>query len=346
MAKVKNIFENKGVLVTGGTGSIGSEIVKEVLTYNPKVVRVLTNSENELWEMKSKYEEHPKIRYLMGDIRDKSRLIRASEGIDIIFHAAAVKHVPICEYNPLEAVHINIVGTENVIEAALKNNIEKLVFISTDKAVNPVNVMGATKLLSERLCISANYSTGNRRTIFYCVRFGNILGSRGSIIPAIYKQIEKKSGVNLTDINMRRFFIPTQDAVKLVLKTVEIASGGEIFVLKMPVMKIIDVIDLVVETFCKKMNKNKDAIKVDVVGKRPGEKIHEELMTEIELESCYEIESMYIIYPSAKLTHPSSIHLRKKMGNKVDPKSIKYSTKDITPLKKEEIIKTLKNELR
>ena len=201
------IFQNKIVLVLGGTGSIGTEIVSQLLKYHPKTIRILTNSENELWESKMKFHEYEnKLRFLIGDIRNYERIKRATEKVDIIFNAAAIKHVPVSEYNPMEAINVNIHGLENVIKAAFECVVDKLIHISTDKAVNPTTVMGATKMLGERLCISRELAKGFNKTKISIVRFGNVLGSRGSIIPLIIQQIEERDSVTLTDEKMRRFF--------------------------------------------------------------------------------------------------------------------------------------------
>jgi len=185
-----DLFKNKKILITGGTGSIGQEIVREVLKHEPAVVRILDIDETKQFELQQEYEDYENIRFLLGDIRDKERLYRAIEDIDIVFHTAALKHVQACEYNPFEAVKTNVIGTQNLIDVAIDEEVEKVIFTSSDKAVNPTNVMGATKLLAERLITSANYYKGARKTVFSSVRFGNVLGSRGSVIPLFKNQIE------------------------------------------------------------------------------------------------------------------------------------------------------------
>ncbi|GAI52310.1 unnamed protein product, partial [marine sediment metagenome] len=195
---------NKKILVTGGTGCIGSEIVRRLLKYKPNVVRIFSNDEHDMFTMMQDLGTDIKKRYLMGDVRDKYRLVKAMDGIDIVYHAAALKHVPICEYNPFEAIQTNVLGTQNVIEASFYNNVEKVVSISTDKAVNPVSIMGATKLLSERIITDANWAKGKRKTVFSCVRFGNVSFSRGSVIPLFERQIKEKKTVAITDPAMTR----------------------------------------------------------------------------------------------------------------------------------------------
>ncbi|MGB5926287.1 MAG: UDP-N-acetylglucosamine 4,6-dehydratase family protein [Dehalococcoidia bacterium] len=295
-----NIFRGKNILVSGGSGSIGSEIVKKLLQYEPKVVRVLSNDENCLFNLEQELQGYSNLRFLAGDVRDKERLQHAVEDIDFVFHAAALKHVPLCEYNPFEAVKTNVLGTQNVIETAMEEEVEKLITISTDKAVNPVNVMGATKLLAERLTISANYYKGLRETAFSCVRFGNVLDSRGSVVPLFQTQIEKGGPVTLTEPNMTRFVMSIPKAVELVLKAAEIAQGGEIFIFKMPAFRIGDLAKAMIEELAPQYGYNPESIKVEITGKRAGEKMYEELLTADEAMNASETEDMFIITPAAK----------------------------------------------
>jgi UDP-N-acetylglucosamine 4,6-dehydratase len=281
-----SIFQDKNILVTGGTGSIGSEIVRKVLQYKPNVEQELGN--------------YPNVRFLVGDVRDKERLQRAVEGIYFVFHAAALKHVPLCEYNPFEAVKTNVLGTQNVIEAAMEEEVEKLITISTDKAVNPVNVMGATKLLAERLTISANYYKGLRKTAFSCVRFGNVLDSRGSVMPSFREQIRKGGPVTLTDPDMTRFVMSIPRAVDLVFEAAEMAKDGEVFIFKMPALRIGDLAKAMIDELAPQYGYNPESIKVEISGKRAGEKIYEELLTADEAINASETEDMFIITPTAK----------------------------------------------
>lgn len=198
MMLMENIFKDKKIIVTGGTGSIGSEIVRRVLQYDPEVVRILSRDESKQFELEQEIGDLENVRFLIGDVRDKDRLNRAFEDVDIVFHAAAMKHVPACEYNPFEAVKTNVVGTQNVIDAALDNGVGKVIAISTDKAASPINTMGATKLLAEKQIIDANFYKGHRKTVFSCVRFGNVMGSRGSVIPLFEKQIKNGGPVTVT----------------------------------------------------------------------------------------------------------------------------------------------------
>ena len=295
MKELKNFYEGKTILVTGGVGSIGSEIVRSILKYNPGVIRVLDNNETGLFELKYELPTE-KIRTFVGDTKDKERLRRAIENVDIVFHAAALKHVPLCEYNPFEAVKTNVIGTQNLIDVAMDEEVENFITISTDKAVNPVNVMGATKLLAERLTVSSNYYKGEREIAFSSVRFGNVLYSRGSVLPLFEEQI-KKGFITLTDSRMTRFIMNTSQAVELILKAAKIAKGGEIFILKMQVVRISDLAEVVIERLAPKYGHAPDQIEIKNIGRREGEKLYEELMTEDEAENAYESEEMFVVLP-------------------------------------------------
>lgn len=343
--QLENIFRNKKILVTGGTGCIGSEIVRSVLRYKPKVVRIFSNDEDNTFRMMHQADdsgdkmmhEISNRRFLIGDIRDKERLNLAMEDIDIVFHTAALKHVPLCEYNPFEAIKTNVIGTQNVIGTAFNNDVDKVISISTDKAVNPINTMGATKLLSEKLIIDANEGKGTKKTIFSCVRFGNVLFSRGSVVPLFEEQIRQKKPITITDPNMTRFIMPISSTVDLVFKATIMAKGGEVFILKMPVVKLGDLIDVVIEKYSRKYGYKKKDIKKKIVGVRAGEKIFEELMTETEAKMAYETKEMMIIPPQLEI--PNIEFEVNDYQNAVHSKLNRYISKDIKPLSKEEIIR-------
>lgn len=296
---MQNIFKDKNILVTGGTGSIGSEIVRRVLQYEPKVVRILSRDETKQFELEQELGNPEKVRFLIGDVRDKDRLKRAFEGIDIVFHAAAMKHVPACEYNPFEAVKTNVVGTQNVIDASLDNNVEKVITISTDKAASPINTMGATKLLAEKLVIDANYYKGHVKTVFSCVRFGNVMESRGSVIPVFENQIKKSGPLTVTDPAMTRFMMTIPQAVDLVFKATKMAHGGEIFIFKMPVVKLGDLALAMIEHFAPYYGHDPESIQMKTIGIRNGEKMHEQLMNEEEAQYAYETDDMFIVMPQS-----------------------------------------------
>ncbi|MFA4855182.1 MAG: UDP-N-acetylglucosamine 4,6-dehydratase family protein [archaeon] len=296
MASRKNFFEGKKVLITGGAGSIGSEILRSILKFRPKSVRSLDINENRQFELKHELGSPMNVGFLIGDIRDRERMMMAVEDIDIIFHAAALKHVPLCEYNPFEAAKTNVFGTQNVIEAALHAEVEKMITISTDKAVNPVNVMGATKLLAERLTINANSYKGKKRTVFSCVRFGNVLDSNGSVIPLMKKQIKAGGPVTITDTDMTRFVMSISKAVDLVLKATTEAKAGDIYILKMPVMRIEDLAEVMIEELAPAYGFKPEQIKRKIIGRRCGEKLFEELMTQDECGNMEEEELMFKIH--------------------------------------------------
>ncbi|PIR53874.1 hypothetical protein COU75_03840 [Candidatus Peregrinibacteria bacterium CG10_big_fil_rev_8_21_14_0_10_42_8] len=287
---MSSFFTGKKILVTGATGSIGSEIVRQVLLQNPSVVRLYSRDEHKQFMMEQELRGSEKVRYLIGDVRDLSRLSSAMEDIDYVFHTAAYKHVPLCEYNSFEAVKTNVIGTQNVIDAALQNNVERVVLISTDKAASPSNVMGATKLLAEKLMTSAMHSKGTRNILFSSVRFGNVVGSRGSVIPTFISQIENGEPVTITDPEMLRFFMSIPQAVQLTMDAMQQMMGGEVFILKMPIMKLGDLVDVLIEKY------GNDKTEKKIIGLRAGEKMTEELMTEAESAYAEEKENMFIVH--------------------------------------------------
>jgi len=303
---MENEFKNKRILVTGGTGSIGSAIVKKLLDYNPRQIRVYSRDETKQFELEHDLNAGAKLRFLVGDIRDKERLNMAMENIDIVFHAAALKHVISCENNPFEAVKTNVQGTQNVIDCAFANKVDKVIGISTDKATDPTNVMGCTKLLAEKIMLASYFYKGMHKTKFCFVRFGNVLGSRGSVVPLFLKQIHNGGPVTVTDRNMTRFFMTIQDAVSLVLKATALMQDREIFILKMPVVKIIDLAKALVAL---DKEEKSEEVKIKIIGKKNGERMHEKLLTMEEAESALETKEMFIIIPGEKL----ELHQSKKI---------------------------------
>lgn len=331
---MKKYFEGKKILVTGGAGSIGSEIVRQLLKYNPAVIRIFDNNENRQFLFKHELESYENVRFLIGDVRDIDRIKTAMEYIDIVFHAAALKHVPLCEYNPFEAVMTNTIGTQNVIKAALSRNVEKVVVISTDKATNPINTMGATKLLAEKLAIAINNRTGKNRTKFSCVRFGNVMGSNGSAIHLFKNQIKNRKPVTITEPAMTRFIMSIRQAISLVLKTAEEMNGGEVFILKMPVFNLRDFMDVVIEEVAPKYNINPDDVKIKKIGARPGEKLYESLMTEEEAENALETDKMFIVLPHKLL----GIYINRDNYKEAKSCTLKdYNSKNSGKLSKQEL---------
>ena len=296
---MKNIFKGKTVLVTGGTGSIGSEIVRQLLSRAPRAVRVFARHEDRHFECMQEWAPHvDTVRFIVGDIRDKERLALAMEGVDIVFHAAALKHVPLCEYNPFEAVKTNIVGTQNVIEAARAANVGHVIGISTDKAVEPESVLGVSKLMAEKLFLATYFYKGDKETKFTCVRFGNVLASRGSILALIRKQVREGLPVTLTDPAMTRFVMTIPQAVSLVLDAVALGKGQEIFVLKMPAARLCDLFAAAVAHYAVLLGKKEKDIATKVIGRRGGEKMHERLLADHEIPYALETKSMYILTPN------------------------------------------------
>jgi UDP-N-acetylglucosamine 4,6-dehydratase len=283
-------LDNQSILITGGTGSFGKEFTQTILTKYPTVKRIVIFSRDELkqYEMAQLFpsSKYPQIRFFIGDVRDKERLLRALEGVDIVIHAAALKQVPAAEYNPFEAIKTNVLGAQNVIEACLDKGVKKVVALSTDKAAAPINLYGATKLCSDKLFVAANNMKGFKDISFSVVRYGNVMGSRGSVIPFFLQK--RESGVlPITDNEMTRFNISLTDGVQLVLFALENAIGGEIFVPKIPSYHITDVAEAVAPN-CKQ----------EIVGIRPGEKLHEEMITVTDSLNTIEIPQYYIIIPN------------------------------------------------
>lgn len=293
---MKNIqeFSGKTILITGGSGSIGSYLTEAILQTDCKVVRVLSNNEYELFKLEKKFPDSKKLRLFLGDIRDKDRLRVAVDGVDIVFHAAALKHVPLCEFNPFDAIQTNVLGTQNMIEACIQSNVEKFVFISTDKASSPLSTLGATKLLAERLTISAMaYRRSLTRPIMYCIRFGNVIGTRGSVLELFMEQVRNNEALTITNNEMTRFTMTKKEAVELILSTVGIAKGGEIFVLKMKALKILDLAKAVISLYSKNAQEHK-IIETEI---RDGEKLHESLITKEEISRFREYDGMYVLPP-------------------------------------------------
>lgn len=293
-------FKNKAILIIGGTGTIGKGLIKELISQNPSVIRVLSRDEFKQFEMqgdKQYIENYSKFRFLIGDVRDYERVERAMNGIDIVFNLAAMKHVSACEYNPTEAIKTNIDGMNNVIKAAIKHEVECVLFTSSDKAINPVNTYGATKMLAEKLVQAANYTKGKIKTKFIAVRFGNVMGSRGSVIPLFKKQILNNKKITVTDETMSRFMMSRSSAVRLMLKACELSIGGELFILKMPVIKI-GVLAKVMIDEMKHKYKIDDEIEIEYIGAKAGEKRYEELMTIEESSVAKDLGEMIVVIPT------------------------------------------------
>lgn len=325
------MLDNKTILITGGTGSFGKCFTKYVLThYNPKKIIIYSRDEFKQFIMQGEFREYAdKLRFFIGDVRDKERLTRAFEGVDYVIHAAALKQVPACEYNPNEAIKTNIHGAQNVIDAALDTNVKKVVALSTDKAVNPVNLYGGTKLVSDKLFIAANAYAGNKDINFSIVRYGNVAGSRGSVIPKFYDMIKKGcTELTITDYRMTRFWISLTQGVELVIKALEEATGGETFISKIPSFKISDLAEAMMP-----------GCKTKEIGIYPGEKLHEIMVTVEDSATTYEYDKHFIVYPQVTWNEKQKINTS---GKKV-AEGFSYSSDNNTEwLSVEEIRELLK----
>ena len=327
-------FQDKTILVTGGTGTIGRELVRQVLEYNPKVVRVFSRDESKQHDMRYEFREYKHLRYFIGDVRDKERLALAIEDVDIVFHIAALKHVLACEYNPFEVVKTNILGTQNVIDVSLNEEVDKVILTSTDKAVNPSNAMGTSKLMAEKLITAANYYKGERKTVFATVRFGNVLGSRGSVIPLFKQHIKEGCHVTITHPDMTRYVMSLAESLQLIFYATEMALGGEIFIPKMPAVKIVDLANAMIEELAPKYGYNPKDVRVEIIGVKPGEKLYEEMMTEAECSRALETDKMFIILPQLmdEFRHIDYKYTGAKMIT-----SQNYTSRDVNFLQKDEI---------
>lgn len=329
------MLDGKSILITGGTGSFGKRFVAKVLErYKPTRVIIYSRDELKQYEMSQSFNDKC-MRYFIGDVRDEARLESAMAGVDICIHAAALKHVPIAEYNPIECIKTNILGASNVIHAALANNVSHIIALSTDKAANPINLYGATKLCSDKLFISANNIKGSKRARFSVVRYGNVLGSRGSVLPFFKKLVEEGAKeLPITDERMTRFFITLDSGVEFVLKSLERMHGGEIFVPKIPSMKITDLARCLAPHLPMKF-----------IGIRPGEKLHEVMIPEDDSRHCYEFDEFYLIEPSIVFQTPIdySVSANGQKGVRVK-EAFEYSSATNTQwLDDKEIVEVLKS---
>jgi UDP-N-acetylglucosamine 4,6-dehydratase len=283
-------WTDKVVLITGGTGSFGRKFVEIMLeNFHPGKLIIFSRDELKQHEMRAAGFNHPSLRYFIGDVRDLMRLRRAMHGVDIVVHAAALKQVPACEYNPIEAIMTNIIGGRNVVEAALDSDVEKVMALSTDKAVNPINLYGATKLAAEKLFIQSNAYAGGTGTRFSCVRYGNVVGSRGSVVPLFIKQ-RSEGLITITDKRMTRFWLSLEQGVRFTIRCIEQMQGGEVFVPKIPSTNIVDLAQVIAPD-----------CRIEYIGIRPGEKLHEVLVSEDEARHALEMENMFVIEPQASL---------------------------------------------
>lgn len=322
-----NILKDKVVLVTGGTGSFGKKFTRKALELGVKKIIVFSRDELKQYEMKQEFRDE-RIRFFIGDVRDKNRLYRAFDGVDIVIHAAAMKHVDACEYNPFEAVKTNIHGAQNIVEAAIDRGVEKVIALSTDKACSPVNLYGATKLASDKLFVAANAYVGEKKTRFSVVRYGNVVGSRGSVVP-FFKKIKHTGKLPITDERMTRFWITLDQGVQFVLDNLERMYGGEIFVPKIPSMKVTDLAKAI-----------GPECEIDVIGIRPGEKLHEAMIMEDDARHTIEFDSYYVIQPELSWWSQEQLN-----GGKLLPDGFAYTSDNNTEWLTIEKLKDLVEEM-
>ena len=296
---MKSFFRQKRVLVTGACGTVGSELVCQLLeSYLVAELTAIDNNESEIFFLEQRFSKHSNAFFGLGDVRDRDKLTRKMENIDVVFHTAAFKHVILCERSPFEAVQTNILGVQNVISAACENRVERVIFTSSDKAVNPTNVMGTSKLMGERLMTAANSNLRGGGPIFASTRFGNVLGSRGSVIPIFREQVREGGPVTVTDPEMTRFIMSIQEAVRLVIDSAFIARGGEVFVTKMPVIRIRDLADIMIQELAPVYGHRPENISTQIIGYKPGEKLYEELMSQEETRRTWELERYFVVLPA------------------------------------------------
>lgn len=298
--KYQKSFAGKSVAITGSVGSVGKSLVSELIACDLERLILIDNNESGLYEQSVELDDSRVVPRLM-DINDVEGLVRAFAGIDYVIHAAAFKHVPLCETEPQSAVRNNIVGTQSVIDAALSAGVKKVLYTSSDKAVNPTNVMGISKLMGERLITAANLTKSAAGTVFASTRFGNVLGSRGSVFPIFYDKIMSGKDLTLTHPDMTRFMMTQKESAQLVLDSLALFRGGEIFVTKMPVFNIADFAQMMIECFAEKSGRDAKDIGVEDIGVRPGEKLYEELTTDEEVPRTFEIEDFFVVLPSGKV---------------------------------------------
>ncbi|WP_138494266.1 polysaccharide biosynthesis protein [Paenibacillus pinistramenti] len=296
------MFKDKTILITGGTGSWGHELTKRLLTYNPKEIRVFSRSEDAQVKMLRAFRGNPVLKFVIGDVRDPQAVSEACRGVNYVFHLAALKHVPICEEQPYEAIKTNITGTENIIRSSIRHQVDKVINVSTDKAVDPINLYGLTKAIGEKLIIHAN--SKDHHTKFVCVRGGNVLGSSGSVVPFFKNQIAEGQDVTLTSTEMTRFFLTLSDCIGLLLKAAEASIGGEIFVLKMNSCKISDLAQVLIEQFAD------SPAAVKEIGIRAGEKLHEALLTKYEASHAYHYDEQYFVILPAQPSEQIKAHYK------------------------------------
>lgn len=328
---MEKLFKGKNILITGGAGSFGSILTSYILNGDPQRVRVFDHNEEAVFRLEERLKKYTNLRCFLGDIRSQDRLKRAMEDVDIVIHCAALKHVYSCEYNPFEATKTNVIGTQNLIEVAIDEEVERVMFTSSDKAANPTNVMGTTKLLAEKLIVAANYYKGERETIFSCVRFGNVMGSSGSVVPLFKRQISEGGPITLTDPAMTRFLISMQQAIRLVFESIDKAHGGEVFIMKMPSLRICDLAEVMRNELAPRYGFKPEDITSKEIGIKAGEKLYEDLMSEEEITRSLETDEFYIVLPQLRevyeIDRSNYAHARKPKIERLTSNDVEFLTK-------------------
>jgi len=337
-----SFFKDKRVLVTGGCGTVGRELVRQLLEeYNAGELIATDNNESELFFLEQRFSKHNNASFFLADVRDPNKLSQMLKQMNIVFHTAAFKHVILCERSPFEAVQTNIMGVQNLIRGAIENKVERVVFTSSDKAVNPTSVMGTSKLMGERLMTAANSNSRAEGPIFISTRFGNVLGSRGSVIPIFREQIRRGGPVTLTDPEMTRFIMSIKEAIRLVIESAYLAVGGEVFITKMPVIRIQDLAEVMIQELSPRFGHSAANVKIEVIGTKPGEKMYEELMSIEETRRAWELQRYFAVLPAygsiyrnIEYNYADIIH--KEVGNP-------YHSDNEVPLSRELLAKFLRD---
>jgi len=338
---MNSFFNDKRVLVTGACGTVGRELVRQLLEeYRVGELVALDNNESELFFLEQKCFEYSNASFFLADVRDREKLSRKMRHMNMVFHAAAFKHVILCERSPFEAVQTNILGVQNIISAASENKVERVIFTSSDKAVNPTSVMGTSKLMGERLMTAANSNLRAGGSIFTSTRFGNVLGSRGSVIPIFREQIRNGGPVTLTDPRMTRFIMSIQEAVRLVIDSAYMARGGEVFVTKMPVIRITDLAEVMVQELAPLYEYQAKDINIDIIGFKPGEKLYEELMNQEETRRAWELQRYFVVLPAFTCLYRNIAYEYPDIV--AETVKTPYNSKNEKPLSKKQLAKFLK----
>lgn len=334
--EVGSFFEGCRVAVTGAAGTVGGELVRQLLRYQVSEIRAMDNNESALFLVGEDCRRDPRLQVFLADIRDEKKMQHMLEGIDVVFHTAAFKHVPLCERSPFDAVQTNIMGVQNIITAALANGVGKVIFTSSDKAVNPTNVMGTSKLMGERLMTAANaLRPSDRPPTFASTRFGNVAGSRGSVVPLFCRQIEQGGPLTLTNVEMTRFVMTVQDAVRLVISSMVLAKGGEVFITKMPVLAIRDLAEVMVGLIAPVYGHDPAKIEIARVGNRPGEKLYEELMNDEETRRSFDSEEFFVVLPAFRNIYGDTDYTYD--GLPLGPVQSAYNSAGVRPMTKPQI---------